>query len=141
MKISNKVHEKEQKKKKRKGEFLMSENNNNTPPVMFPPEDPYGELARTFPKGNYFLVCCEWDEIVEQPTSKLATPDNPNPHQQGGRALIHQKVNEVIDAHPIAYSIRAQMIRLNFTVSWAMIIKREHYDFVLQLMADRRRAQ
>ncbi len=106
----------------------MSENNNSA--FQPPAPQPSPEYVAAFGHGKaYYFICAEWDEVHEQASSMVITADNPAPNPQ--RTVSHVRSNEVIAVHPLVHAINNQLERMNYCITFALVIRKEQYEFVV----------
>lgn len=87
---------------------------------------------------QYWFVTEEWNELVQN--SPIATPDNPNPQQM--RGIVRRKQNLVIAMHPVAHAVLQQASgKSDYVLTDPLLIKRELYDWVIQLNQQVRQVQ
>jgi hypothetical protein len=84
------------------------------------------------PPKEYFMICCEWWEVPEE--SALVTM--PQSVSDLGRNIPKKIVrNEVIDVHPVLYTIDMQGHRRDFVITDTLQITRRLYEYVINLNA------
>lgn len=76
----------------------------------------------------YYLVYGEWVVITKEPT--IATLENPNPQ---GRMMQHtMSANEVINIHPVVFTLMQQGERPGYKIKWAMSIPKGIFKWYME---------